>query len=99
MARVGEDLAKVVRRELKASPHAAIALFVPTNNALAPARAHAKVVEAMTALSAARVAMVDAHNEMNEIKLRLGVRTKMNGVEKAVVRGEESAPLRIVNSN
>ena len=45
MARVGEDLAKVVRRELKASPHAAIALFVPTNNALAPARAHAKVVE------------------------------------------------------
>jgi hypothetical protein len=62
-------------------------------------KAHAKVVEAMTALSAARVAMVDAHNEMNEIKLRLGVRTKMNGVEKAVVRGEESAPLRIVNSN
>ena len=41
--------------------------------------AHAKVVEAMAALSAARTAMVDAHNEMNEVKLRLGVRTKMIG--------------------
>lgn len=43
------------------------------------AKAHAKVVEAMAALSAARSAMVEAHNEMNEVKLRLGVRTKMIG--------------------
>lgn len=43
------------------------------------AKATAKVVEAMAALSAARTAMVEAHQEMNEVKLRLGVRTKMIG--------------------
>lgn len=43
------------------------------------AKATAKVVEAMAALSAARSAMVEAHQEMNEVKLRLGVRTKMIG--------------------
>jgi hypothetical protein len=43
------------------------------------AKANAKVVEAMAALSAARTAMVEAHQEMNEVKLRLGVRTKMIG--------------------
>ena len=43
------------------------------------AKANAKVVEAMAALSAARTAIVEAHEEMNEVKLRLGVRTKMIG--------------------
>jgi len=41
------------------------------------AKANAKVVEAMAALSAARTAMAEAHVEMNEVKLRLGVRTQM----------------------
>ncbi|WP_293904611.1 hypothetical protein [Phenylobacterium sp.] len=40
-----------------------------------------KMMEAMKALSEARTAMVAVHNELNEAKLRLGVRTKM-GVEK-----------------
>jgi hypothetical protein len=44
-------------------------------------RAAAKLAEAMTALSEARSAMVDAHNELNDVKLRIGVRTKMIGVE------------------
>lgn len=44
-------------------------------------RASAKLAEAMTALSEARSAMVDAHNELNDVKLRIGVRTKMIGVE------------------
>jgi flagellar motor switch protein FliG len=43
------------------------------------AKATAKVVEAMAALSAARTAMVEAHEEMSEVKLRLGVRTMMIG--------------------
>ncbi|HEX7887594.1 MAG TPA: hypothetical protein VF474_16595, partial [Phenylobacterium sp.] len=37
-----------------------------------------KMMEAMTALSEARSAMVAVHNELNEAKLRLGVRTKMD---------------------
>jgi hypothetical protein len=44
-------------------------------------RASAKLAEAMTALSEARSAMVDAHNELSNVKLRIGVRTKMIGVE------------------
>lgn len=41
-----------------------------------------KLMEAMKALSEARTAMVGMHNELNEAKLRLGVRTKMNGENK-----------------
>ncbi|HEY9217248.1 MAG TPA: hypothetical protein VIO94_04310 [Phenylobacterium sp.] len=41
-----------------------------------------KLMEAMNALSAARTAMVGVHNELNEAKLRLGVRTRMDGVSK-----------------
>lgn len=40
-----------------------------------------KLMEAMQALSSARTAMVGVHNELNEAKLRLGIRTKM-GIEK-----------------
>jgi hypothetical protein len=38
-----------------------------------------KIAVAMTALSAAREACVDAHNQLAEVKLRIGVRTKMAG--------------------
>jgi ABC-type sugar transport system substrate-binding protein len=36
-----------------------------------------KMVEAIKALSEARTAMVGVHNELNEAKLRLGIRAKM----------------------
>ena len=41
-----------------------------------------KLMEAMKALSEARTAMVGVHNELNEAKLRLGIRTKMGGEDK-----------------
>ena len=43
--------------------------------------AQVKLMEAMKALSEARTAMVGVHHELNDAKLRLGIRTKM-GVEK-----------------
>jgi len=39
----------------------------------------AKVAAALSALSEARTAMVDAHNELAEVKLRVGIRTKLIG--------------------
>lgn len=44
-------------------------------------RASAKLVEALAALGEARSAMVEMHNELNDVKLRIGVRTKMMGFE------------------
>jgi len=44
-------------------------------------RASVKLVEALAALSEARSAMVDMHGELNDVKLRIGVRTKMVGWE------------------
>jgi hypothetical protein len=41
-----------------------------------------KMMEAMKALSEARTAMVGVHQELNEAKLRLGIRTKMDYQEK-----------------
>jgi ABC-type sugar transport system substrate-binding protein len=41
-----------------------------------------KMVEAIKALSEARTAMVGVHNELNEAKLRLGIRTKMDAQPK-----------------
>lgn|SRR3990167_10521988 len=41
-----------------------------------------KMMEAIKALSEARTAMVGVHNELNEAKLRLGIRTKMDGMDK-----------------
>lgn len=38
-----------------------------------------KLMDAMKALSEARTAMVGVHGELNEAKLRLGIRTKMAG--------------------
>ena len=43
--------------------------------------APAKLVEAMAALAQARTAIVSVHNELNDVKLRIGVRTKMTGWE------------------
>ena len=41
-----------------------------------------KMMEAMKALSEARTAMVAVHSELNEAKLRLGIRTKMGFEDK-----------------
>jgi hypothetical protein len=61
------------------------------------AQAQAKVAEAMAALSAARVAMVDAHHEMNDVKLRLGVRTRLTLTDSTVKgEAEERTELRVV---
>lgn len=39
----------------------------------------AKIMQALTLLSEARTAMAGAHVELDEVKLRMGVRTKMIG--------------------
>lgn len=41
-----------------------------------------KMMEALKALSEARTAMVGVHSELNEAKLRLGIRTKMGFEDK-----------------
>ena len=41
-----------------------------------------KLMEAISALSAARTAMVGVHNELAEAQLRLGIRTKMDFEDK-----------------
>ena len=41
-----------------------------------------KMMEAIKALSEARTAMVGVHTELNEAKLRLGIRTKMDAMNK-----------------
>ena len=41
-----------------------------------------KMMEAIKALSEARTAMVGVHKELNEAKLRLGIRTTMGGENK-----------------
>jgi len=46
------------------------------------AGATAKIMTAMAALSEARTAMVDAHGDLDQTRLRLGVRTKMVGWDK-----------------
>lgn len=40
-----------------------------------------KIMEALSALGEARSAMVGAHEELNEVRLRIGVRTRMVGWE------------------
>ena len=52
-----------------------------------------KMMEAIKALSEARTAMVGVHNELNEAKLRLGIRAKMGLEDKpttAAAREETS---------
>lgn len=43
-----------------------------------------KLMDAMKALSEARTAMVGVHHELNEAKLRLGIRTKMAFEDKSI---------------
>ena len=45
----------------------------------------AKVAKALGAMAEARTALIDAHHALFEAKLRIGVRTKMDGYHKAVV--------------
>ena len=44
----------------------------------------AKITAAVTALSEARSSMVAAHAELADVQLRLGIRTRMSGVEDKV---------------
>jgi hypothetical protein len=55
-----------------------------------------KMMEAIKALSEARTAMVGVHSELNEAKLRLGIRTKMDGMDKPGVSNSEPQTLREV---
>ena len=55
-----------------------------------------KMMEALKALSEARSAMVGVHNELNEAKLRLGIRTKMDNMPKDGVSTEEAPLARVV---
>jgi len=50
-----------------------------------------KMMEAMKALSEARTAMVAVHNELNEAKLRLGIRTKMDNIPKPPLLAAEQS--------
>ena len=54
----------------------------------------AKVSAAIAALAEARTAMVEAHAELDELRLRMGIRTRMDGSEQKVE--ETSANLREV---
>ena len=54
--------------------------------------ATSKVAEAVKALADARHAMVEAHNALSEDKLRLGVRTKMDGGKPVVIETERAEP-------
>lgn len=55
----------------------------------------AKVAAAVAALSEARTAMVDAHAELADLQLRIGIRTRMNTEDK-VEPTTSSADLREV---
>jgi hypothetical protein len=50
-----------------------------------------KMVEAIKALSEARTAMIGVHNELNEAKLRLGIRTKMGLENKPPAMASDAA--------
>ncbi|WP_395671886.1 hypothetical protein [Phenylobacterium sp.] len=55
-----------------------------------------KLMDAMKALSEARTAMVAVHNELNEAKLRLGIRTRMDWEEKPRGAATTETELRAV---
>jgi hypothetical protein len=61
--------------------------------------AAARVVDAIAALSTARTAMVAAHNELNESKLRIGVRTKLAGFEDkpGLTHDQDRATMRVAS--
>jgi hypothetical protein len=53
-----------------------------------------KMLDALKALSEARSAMVGVHGELNDAKLRLGIRTKLGLEDKPVNAAPEAATLR-----
>lgn len=55
-----------------------------------------KLMEAMKALSEARTAMVGVHGQLEEAKLRLGIRTKMNDVPKFFAEQVETTVAKAV---
>jgi len=56
-----------------------------------------KLMEAISALSAARSSMVGVHHELAEAKLRLGIRTKMAGeLYKTLLTGKNETEMRKV---
>jgi hypothetical protein len=48
-------------------------------NAVLGTEAVARCAQAIGALTEARRAVVDTHNQLNDVKLRLGIRTRMDG--------------------
>jgi len=55
-------------------------------------KATVKVMQALAALGEARAAMVETHQELDEVKLRLGVRTKMSGWDERKLEGALKSP-------
>ena len=55
-------------------------------------KATVKVMQALAALGEARAAMVETHQELEEVKLRLGVRTKMAGWDERKLQGALRSP-------
>ena len=56
--------------------------------------AASKLVDAIKALGEARTAMVGVHTELNDVKLRLGIRTKMGFEDKALLRQTTETEMR-----
>lgn len=56
----------------------------------------AKLLEAIKAISEARTAMVAVHEELAEVKLRIGVRTKMYFMNKPSLRSDDETRMRDV---
>jgi hypothetical protein len=45
------------------------------------AKASAKLIDTLTALGQARTAIVGCHKELDEVRLRVGIRTRMGGFQ------------------
>jgi hypothetical protein len=56
----------------------------------------AKIAAAIAALSESRSAMVEAHSAADELRLRIGVRTRMDGMEEKVEKETSQPSLRDV---
>ena len=54
-----------------------------------------KVTDAIAALAVARQSVIDAHNELAELKLRAGIRTKLNVTDKPAQNSAEQAPFEV----
>jgi hypothetical protein len=54
-----------------------------------------KVAAALTALAEARKSVVEAHGELAEVQLRVGIRTKLVGIEMKPTASGEVAPRRL----